>query len=481
MSSGAFGQLNDAAEVVTAIDPALLLLIFLPMLIFESAFSLEWHVFKQLISPALILAIPGLLISIGLTGTVVHYIILPEFGWNASMLLGTLLSATDPVAVVALLRTLGGPVRLATLIESESLLNDGTAIVAFEVFLELARGVPLTAGEIVADACQLALGGPALGLLFGVVTVIIIGYIIDDDLVEVTLTFAAAYLAFYVAEDVAHVSGVLCLVVLGLCFASGGKTRISPSSEHGVHTWWRILTYHGNTLIFLFVGVAMVLENDFGLIDGRDWGMVVLLWIFLYIVRALMLFLLTPALRLAGYNLTFKEALLIVHGGLRGAVSLALALAVSLDSGGGEHSLPAIVRDKTLFYAGGIAILTLLINATTTPYIINRLGLTKEPAGQRFVYERASKNLRSFTVQQAEKLSKDKLFSMCNWDEVVNYTLPVISSDKGPAFKVSKSPRGKGGGGGWKKRNGLELYLAGKRAAATNQAKGVGQKKTRQS
>ena len=226
------------------------------------------------------------------------------------------------------------------------------------------------------------------------ITVFLIGYIFDDDLVEVTITFAAAYLTFYVAEDVCHVSGVLALVALGLCVASFGKSRISPNSEHSVHTWWRILTYHGNTLIFLFVGVSMVLDNDFSVIAGRDWGMVIVLWAFLYVIRAAMLVLVSPLMRCTGYPLRLKEAVLIVHGGLRGAVSLALALVVSLDRVGatfltrrGARQNPLLCRRRGCLDA--------VDQCHDDAFLLNKLGLTKEPAGER-VYEGVSEPPRVY-------------------------------------------------------------------------------------
>jgi hypothetical protein len=192
----------------------------------------------------------------------------------------------------------------------------------------------------------------------------------------------------------------------------------------------------------------MVFNVDFGDIGGRDYGYCLLLWVFLYLIRGAMVLVSSPFLYWLGYKaLTWREALIITHGGLRGAVSLALGLAVSLEDG--PDGLPEFVRDRTLFYAGmlrqlvcymkswsrksasshndmrvgGIAILTLLLNATTTPYVINHLGLTKEPAGQQRIFNRARKLLQKFVQKRAESLSRDKLFSMCNWDEVGDGTV----------------------------------------------------------
>eukprot|EP00055_Hartaetosiga_balthica_P009678 m.39105 g.39105 ORF g.39105 m.39105 type:complete len:1369 (+) comp6841_c0_seq1:103-4209(+) len=419
-----FGHLGNASCIVSSIDPSLLLLIFLPLLVFESAFSLNYHAFRDVLIPSLILAVPGLLMGIFVTGAIIHEVVLPgEFDWNSSFLLGTILSATDPVAVVALLKELGGPPGLATLIESESLLNDGTAIVAYEIFLELAAGVHITGAEGVEKALRLSLGGPALGLLWGVISIFWIGRIIDDDLSEVSITLLSAYLLFFVAEDVCGVSAVLALVVLGACFAAYGKTRISPNSLHSTHTFWRMLTYHGNTLIFVFVGIVLVLNNDFETISGRDWGMVIVLWLFLYLIRGAMMLVFALPLRWSGYNLTWKDGFVATHGGLRGAVSLSLAIAVSLGGGitGQGTGLADVVQSKTLFYVGGCAFLTLIVNASTTSLLLRKLGLVKELAAQKAVYDSTRSTINNATKRALANMSHDTIFSLANWDEINNF------------------------------------------------------------
>lgn len=158
---------------------------------------------------------------------------------------------------VALLKELGASPRLGTLIEGESLLNDGTAIVLFTVLLEIVKGVDHDGASITKLSAQLVLGGVALGLLWSVVTIFWLSRVIDDRYVEITITLSSAYLLFFVAENVAEVSGVLSLVTLGGAFAAYGRTQISAAVKHDMHVFWTMITYHGNTLVFLFAGVIM--------------------------------------------------------------------------------------------------------------------------------------------------------------------------------------------------------------------------------
>ena len=133
-------RLGDAAQLVESIDPHFLLAAFIPGLIFESAFNTNFHIVNREFSQALLLAGPGVMINTGLTATFVHYVIPYEWDWSQSIMFGAIASATDPVAVVALLSELGASKRLATLVEGESLLNDGTAFVLYMISLQFVQG-----------------------------------------------------------------------------------------------------------------------------------------------------------------------------------------------------------------------------------------------------------------------------------------------------------------------------------------------------
>jgi NhaP-type Na+/H+ or K+/H+ antiporter len=130
------GVIGDSTTILSGINPHMLLFIFIPVLIFESGFNCDWYIFKRAIVNILILACPGVLIG----GVILGYGEEPEITWPAAMMMGSILSATDPVAVVALLKELGASVRLGTLIEGESLLNDGTAMVFYQLFLGITKG-----------------------------------------------------------------------------------------------------------------------------------------------------------------------------------------------------------------------------------------------------------------------------------------------------------------------------------------------------
>eukprot|EP00755_Sulcionema_specki_P008567 Sspe_Gene.41300::Locus_19977_Transcript_2_3_Confidence_0.600_Length_1840::g.41300::m.41300 len=226
-------------------DPHEIFFIFLPILIFESAFATNYHIFKKVILGCLLMAGPGLMVSAALTGTMAKFVFTEyEWSWVTSLLFGTVLSATDPVAVVALLKELGASASISTMIEGESLFNDGTAIVFFNILKDAVPNGKIEKEwhEIVIEFCRVSLGGPLVGLILGFSVKYSLKAVFNDPLIEVTVTVFAAYVTFFVCEGFLAVSGVLGLVMLG-CFLSYHRQCISPEVEHTLHHFWEITVY----------------------------------------------------------------------------------------------------------------------------------------------------------------------------------------------------------------------------------------------
>jgi len=139
-----------------------------------------------------------------------------DWNWKTSFLFSGLLSATDPVAVVALLKDLGASKKLSTIIEGESLMNDGTAIVVYQLFYRMVLGTTFDAGSIIKFLSEVSLGAVALGLAFGIASVLWLGFIFNDTIIEISLTLAVSYIAFFTAQDALEVSGVLAVMTLGM-------------------------------------------------------------------------------------------------------------------------------------------------------------------------------------------------------------------------------------------------------------------------
>lgn len=412
---GFLGEIGMAIDMASQIDPHFILFVFLPTLIFEAAFDMDVHVFKRSITNVVLLAVPGLLIGTVVLGGI--SILFPyNWNWYVALMFGALLSATDPVAVVALLKELGASKKLATLIEGESLLNDGTAIVVFMVFLSAvtASGEMGSAQSILGDFSWVSFGGIVLGLIIAAVTIWWLRHVFNDALVEITLTVAAAYLVFYIAESFLHVSGVLALVALGLLLAGVGRTRISPEVEGFLHRFWEMTAYLANTLIFILVGVVISERASVGTLD--DWIILGILYVSIHVARALVIAALYPFLRKSGYGLPVKEAIVLWWGGLRGAVGLALGLLVAQDV-----LIPEDIRGQVLFHCAGIVTLTLLINGTTTRTLIRALGMQKVAAAKALMLDNAIKFIREDADKNYAILRENKFLSGADWERVRGY------------------------------------------------------------
>ena len=358
------GVLPQLSGIV--LTPDLILTIFLPVLLFEGAYNLPAHRLRRNLAPVALLAVPGVLLSTGATAALVHWGL--GLNWQVALLFGTLISATDPVAVLALFRQLGAPHRLAAIVEGESLFNDGTAFVLFQIVLgsilsgtfSLADGVERF---VVSVTGALAIGG-AIG--FGGSLLL---RTIDDYLLEITATFVAAYGAFVLAERF-HFSGVIAVVTAGLWFGSyGAVTAMTPRTNHALSATWEFAGFVANSLIFLLIGLALELEAL-----GGIWWFVLVAFAATLVGRALSVYALSPLLR-GRLRVPRPYRHVMVWGGLRGALSLALVLSLPFTLPDGS---PFPERALLLGMTFGVVGASLLLQGLTMGPLLRRLGLVAE-------------------------------------------------------------------------------------------------------
>ncbi len=434
------GLFKRSVEWAGNIDPHLILYIFLPTLIFEAAFAMDVHTFRKIFGNATILAIPGIIVALILTAAMVMGIkstglSFDGWGWPIALLFGTVICATDPVAVVALLKELGASKKLGTLIEGESLLNDGTAIVIYLVLIDVVIGTVGAGASTLQPVMQfflVAVGGTLVGGVLGWITIAWVRRVFNDALVEISVVIVAAYLTFYIAEGM-HVSGVLGLVALGLIMAGIGRTRISPEVEHFLHEFWELAAFIANTLIFIIVGVVIagVFSGNVTLYDFLVLGII---YLGIHVVRATVIALFFPVMKRSGYGLTKKDSAILWWGALRGAVGLALALMVAA-----ETRIPQEIRDTFLFHTAGIVMLTLLINATTIKYLVRALGLTRIAPAKALIMMDANNYLRESCVNAIAKIKLDKFMNKAHWKAVEEYIPKPLNNADLPILEISSN------------------------------------------
>lgn len=428
--------ISESIEFAANMDPHMLLFIFLPILIFEASYAMDLHTFKKTSTNAILLAVPGILLALGMTGALsmgLKYagIGLLDWNWSLALMFGAIVSATDPVAVVALLKELGASKKLGTLIEGESLLNDGTAIVLFMVFFLGITGA-VTDGNPIVEFFRVAFGGLIIGGIIGYIVINWVKHVFNDALVETSLVIASAYLTFFIAEHTFHVSGVLGLVALGLIIGGVGRSRISPQVEHFMHEFWELAGFIANCLIFLIVGIVVAERSVFSL---NDFLLLGIFYIGIHVVRAIVIVVLYPFMKRAGYGLPKKDAIIVWYGALRGAIGLALALIVA---GVDDQYISAPIKDQFLFFTAGIVTLTLLINASTIKYIVEYLGLTKISPAKALMVNNARQFLHDSTEKQIERLKQDRFIRKSNWKTVQSF-LPLNEVESGAEVTSSDS------------------------------------------
>ena len=419
------GVLDRSIEWAAHLDPHLILYVFLPILIFEAAFAMDVHTFKKSFTNSVLLAVPGIVIAIILTALCIWALVYYDLGmvnwsWELVLLFGTVISATDPVAVVAILKELGASKKLGTLIEGESLLNDGTAIVIFMVLFLGITGQGLDHSPLL-EFVRVAFGGVLIGAIIGFLGLRWMRSVFNDMLIEITLIVALAYLTFFICEYVFAVSGVLGLVTLGLIMAGPGRTKISPEVQHFIHEFWEFTAFTANTLIFLIVGVVIAERTVFTL---NDLWMLLAVYVIIHIVRAVVIALLYPIMKRAGYGLGKNHPQVMWWGALRGAIGLALALIVE-----SSPAIPEEIRNEFLFLTAGIVLMTLLINATTMKAVAEKLGLTAISKTKKYVLESAKSYIFNETVATIDELEKDRFFKKVNWEAVGTYLPPAADEE----------------------------------------------------
>ena len=378
--------------------------LFLPVLVFEAALGLSVRAFFRNLGPILMLAVVALLVSAALVGGALNVVLGTPLA--AALLFGALISATDPVAVVAVFRELGVPERLLILVEGESLLNDGVAIVLFTILLSAALGADVSVGAGIVDFVKVFFGGAAIGAVLGLAVAVLLPWL--DRNLSAALTVATAYGGFVLADHVLGFSGVMAGVAAGIVIAGFAPSRASAETREMLEAVWEAIGYIANALLFLLIGLAIEPEL---IVDNV--GAIALAIVVALVARAIAVVPVVSALeRFARVPpVGRRNEAVLIWGGLRGGVALALALAL-------PESLPQ--RDEFVAMTGGVVLATLLLNATTIGRLIHRLGLDDPSRPDRF--------LAAVTRIHAGRAARERLNELGIQEEAVARRLNAVES-----------------------------------------------------
>lgn len=355
------GLLIQASHVGTApdLDPELTLFVFLPPLLFDAAFRLDAREARSLVRPIVILALPGVLMAAIVVGVVVWTAL--DLPLAVALLFGSIVAATDPVAVIGIFRQLKVAHRMSIIAEGESLINDGMAITLYVVLLQWVLSGSLNATEALSTFGLEVLGGLAIGAALGLASARLTAFV-DDHLVEMLLSVSLAYGSYLIADEI-HASGALACVSAGFLHGSYGRSiGMSVNTRALLDDLWEFFGFGANALVFLLLGLSVHAED---LIDDA-WPVTVAV-VAVLVTRAVVTALtgaLTP--RQDDPVRTWQEAALLTWGGLRGALTAALALALPPETP---------YREVITAMAFGVVLFTLVVQGLTLPIVIRRLKL----------------------------------------------------------------------------------------------------------
>lgn len=426
MICGAYGnylkEFGQGLDIFMEIDPHAILLIFIPILVFEAAYNTDLYFFKKEFYQVLLLAGPGVAIGAIMLAIVFQFFLgygeEETFARNifGALTFSSIVCATDTVAVLALLKELGTPKYFSMLFEGENLLNDATAMVFYMIFSDMYKAKGITAFGAVLQFLRLSLGGVVLGFTMFSVVYFWLSRITKDKILVITLTIVWSYLTFYLAENVVMVSGLISVVVLGVFMAMYSKMRLPPETGEMVHTIISFVQFCLESILFIVTGVFIgkkFLFNNANTLDESDYVRSVIFFVFMNLGRYLMINMLLPLINKSGYPLNWKDTIILSYGGVRGALGLALALIIYRDS---EYTQR--FKDIVLFYISVMIVLTVIFNGLTIGYLMRLINFAPINPLTYKIKNNVLKNIVITALKKREAIRSNKFLKLADWEEV---------------------------------------------------------------
>jgi Na+:H+ antiporter len=379
--AGVFVGLARLAPGV-GLHPEIVLQVFLPILLFEAAISTDFGRLRANLAPVVLLSGPGLLASVFVAGAVLRATLgLP---WNLALLLASMLAATDTIAVIASFRKVRAPSRLTTIVENDSLFNDGTALVAFAAILDV---VERGRFDPVAGIAELGwVVGVALlaGAALGYATSLLM-HRTEDHLIELMLTVVVTYGSSVLASAL-HASPVLAVVAAGITVGTFGWNGLGATSKVAIRSFWEVAAFGVNSVVFLLIGLQIDFAALVGAAPAIGWGLVAVV-----AGRAAAVYPFLALLRWRGERVPWRWQHLLMWSNLKGSLSMAMAL-----------SLPAFVPRRELLttVVFGCALVTLTVQGLTLARVARWLGLGRAGDAERKLEEERGRLVAARAGQQ---------------------------------------------------------------------------------
>jgi Na+/H+ antiporter len=391
------------------LDPNLVLLVFLPPLLYSSAFFADLRALREDARVISLSAVGLVLATAAVVAVIAHEVI--GLSWAMSFALGAIVSPTDPAAATAIMRRVGAPRRMVNILEGESLFNDATALVTYKVAVAAAVGESVSAGHTVVQFLVDAGGGIAIGLAVGWVIAAVRKRVTDLN-TELTISLFSAYGAF-VPADLLGLSGVLAAVVCGVYLGFRAPEIASPESRMQADALWSILTFLLNAALFILIGLQLpvIVDGLSGLTTSQVIGYSAAVCGAVIAVRFAWNFIVTFLIRAidrrpsqVARRATWRTRVIGSWSGMRGAVSLAAALALPLTTHAGE---PLPGRELIQFITFSLILVTVLLQGLTLPWLIRRLGVVEDGTEEENEETRARLVIARAALERIDELEQE--------------------------------------------------------------------------
>ncbi|MGH9353266.1 MAG: Na+/H+ antiporter [Terriglobia bacterium] len=342
------------------LTPDIVLVLFLPPLLFEASINLPFRELRENLIPILLLASVGVLAATLISGFAIHWV----FGIPVmiALVFGSIISATDPISVISVFKEMGVPKRLSMILEGESLFNDGTAVVLFGVLLSGVTSRKLGVAEGIAQFFIVVAGAAILGLLMGYLFTKVTQRI-DDPRIEITLTAILAYSSYLIAQSL-HLSGIIATVAAGIVIGNwGAQTGMSARTRAAAWAFWDYAAFVINSLLFLLIGMQVHISDL-----AHAWSATLIAIAAVLLGRALSIYSLAPVSNLFTVKVPARWQHLLVWGGLRGALALALVLSL-------QKTFP--YRSELSVWTFGVVAFSIIVQGLTLKPMISALGMNR--------------------------------------------------------------------------------------------------------
>jgi len=371
------GVVVGAARVAPEIglDPAIVLDVFLPILLFEAAISTDVRRLRENLAPVTLLAVPGMLVSVLVAGGTLR--IATGLPWGLALLLASILAATDTIAVIATFRKVRAPARLTTIVENESLFNDGAALVAFSVILAAVEKGRFDAARGAAELAWVVTAALAVGAFLGYAASLVMRRT-EDHLMEIMLTVVVTY----GSSSLAHTLGaspVLAVVAAGITVRTVGWKGLAATGKIAIRSLWEVAAFGVNSVLFLLIGLQVDLPALASAAPAIGWGLAALT-----LGRAAAVYPLLALFHWRGTPVPLRWQHLLLWGNLKGSLSMAMAL-----------SLPAALPHRELIttVVFGCALVTLTVQGLSLAPLARRLGIGRASDAERRLQEQQGRLL----------------------------------------------------------------------------------------